>query len=99
MPVERTMATDQEENASDDKAPARELARREGIPRRGLLATLAAAPMLGVAGATARANEEAVARAQAALKGARGTKLVLLGTGGGPAPGQERRMASHVMLH
>lgn len=93
------MATDQEENASDDKAPARELARREGIPRRGLLATLAAAPMLGVAGATARANEEAVARAQAALKGARGTKLVLLGTGGGPAPGQERRMASHVMLH
>jgi len=84
------MTTDQEETASDSEAPARALARSEGIPRRGMLATLAAVPVLGMAGATAPAraqsNEEAAARAQAALKGARGTKLVLLGTGGGPAP-------------
>ena len=35
---------------------------------------------------------------QAALKNAKGTKLVLLGTGGGPVPGRTRRMTSHVML-
>lgn len=101
------MTTDQEGTASDSKVGANALAdvRREGVSRRGILATLAAAPALGMAGAPAPAParaqsiEEAAARVQAALKDARGTKLVLLGTGGGPAPGQERRMASHVMLH
>jgi ribonuclease BN (tRNA processing enzyme) len=36
--------------------------------------------------------------AQAALKDAKGTKLVLLGTGAGPLPGRARKMTSHVML-
>ena len=36
---------------------------------------------------------------KAALKDANGTKLILFGTGGGPVPGQARRMTSHVMLH
>jgi ribonuclease BN (tRNA processing enzyme) len=35
---------------------------------------------------------------QAALKDAKGTKLVLLGTGAGPAPGRSRHMTSHVIL-
>lgn len=68
-----------------------------------MLATLAAAPALGMVvvptPARAKSIEEAAARVRAALKDATGTKLVLLGTGGGPAPGQERRMASNVMLH
>lgn len=37
-------------------------------------------------------------RAQAALRNASGTKLVLLGTGAGPVPGRPRHMTSHVML-
>src|SRR5438046_1438480 len=99
------MTTDQEETASDSKAGAKAPAdvRREGVSRRGILATLAAALALGMAGAPvparAQSIEEAAARMQAALKDARATKLVLLGTGGGPAPGQDRRMAVHVMLH
>jgi len=39
-----------------------------------------------------------VARVRAALKAAQGTKLVLLGTGAGPGPGQLRRMTSHLMV-
>jgi len=35
---------------------------------------------------------------QAALKDAKGTKLVLLGTAAGPVPGRSREMTSHVML-
>ena len=77
-----------------------------GTSRRSLLAGIAAAPALAVANpGTARANdfetgfETQSARAQAALKGAKGTKLVLLGTGGGPVPGQVRRMTSHLMVH
>lgn len=99
------MTTEREEPASDSKVGAKALAevRRKGVPRRGVLATLAAVPLLGIAGAPApvraQSIEEAATRVQAALKDAQGTKLVLLGTGGGPAPGQERRMASHVMLH
>jgi ribonuclease BN (tRNA processing enzyme) len=42
--------------------------------------------------------EDAQLRAQAALKNASGTKLVLLGTGAGPVPGRARRMTSHVMV-
>jgi hypothetical protein len=37
-------------------------------------------------------------QAQAALKDANGTKLVLLGTAAGPVPGRSREMTSHVML-
>jgi ribonuclease BN (tRNA processing enzyme) len=35
---------------------------------------------------------------QAALKAAKGTKLVTLGTAGGPVPGRPRKMTSHLML-
>jgi ribonuclease BN (tRNA processing enzyme) len=42
--------------------------------------------------------EAAEKRAKAALKNASGTKLVLLGTGGGPVPGMARRMTSNVMV-
>jgi hypothetical protein len=77
--------------------------RREGIPRRGLVAMLAAAPALGMAAAPgparAQSIDEAAARVQEALRNAKGTQLVLLGTGAGPVAGQARRMASHLMLH
>jgi ribonuclease BN (tRNA processing enzyme) len=73
-----------------------------GISRRSLLAGLAGAPALTavappVAAQTAAAKTTAE-QAQAALKDAKGTKLVLLGTGGGPVPGRTRQMTSHVML-
>ncbi len=42
--------------------------------------------------------EEAEKRARASLKSASGTKLVLLGTGGGPVPGMARRMTSNVIV-
>ena len=60
------------------------------IFRRGFIAGLAAAPALGAAAAPALAQQtpaSAAAQAQAALKDAKGTKLVLLGTGAGPCPG------------
>jgi ribonuclease BN (tRNA processing enzyme) len=44
------------------------------------------------------ALEDAEKRARAALKDASGTKLVLLGTGGGPVPGMQRRMTANVMV-
>lgn len=72
-----------------------------GVSRRGLLTGLAAAPALTLTvPSAARADdiEAALARAQAALKNAKGTKLVLLGTGAGPLPGRARQMTSHVML-
>ena len=73
-----------------------------GISRRSLLAGLAGAPALTAAAMPAAAQtaaaETAAEQAQAALKDAKGTKLVLLGTGGGPAPGRTRHMTSHVML-
>jgi ribonuclease BN (tRNA processing enzyme) len=76
---------------------------RDGISRRGLLGTLAAAPAVGVALATPSASaqliEQAIDSVQTALKDAKGTQLVLLGTGTGPVPGQARGMASHLMLH
>jgi ribonuclease BN (tRNA processing enzyme) len=71
------------------------------LSRRSLLAGLAAAPI-----ATAT-TEQSLAQtggprwtpqqAQAALKDAKGTKLVLLGTAAGPVPGRSREMTSHVM--
>jgi ribonuclease BN (tRNA processing enzyme) len=75
---------------------------REGVSRRCLLATMAATPALGVAvaePARAQSIEDAAVHVQAALRDAKSTELVLLGTGAGPVPGQARRMASHLMLH
>jgi ribonuclease BN (tRNA processing enzyme) len=74
---------------------------RPSLSRRNLIASLAAAPALGAMPAPVRAQTaqaSAAAQAQAALKDAKGTKLVLLGTGAGPVPGRTRRMTSHAML-
>jgi ribonuclease BN (tRNA processing enzyme) len=70
------------------------------LSRRRLLATLAAAPALAAAGvpAAAQTSQAAPGLAPAALKDAKGTKLVLLGTAAGPVPGRRRKMTSHVML-
>jgi hypothetical protein len=62
---------------------------------------LAAAPALtaGTTPAAAQAAPETAAQQlQAAPKNGKGTKLVLLGTGGGPVPGRARHMTLHVML-
>jgi glyoxylase-like metal-dependent hydrolase (beta-lactamase superfamily II) len=68
------------------------------ISRRSLLAGIAATPTL-TAVAQAEDIETTAARAKTALKDAKGTKLVLLGTGAGPIPGRSQRMASNLMLH
>jgi hypothetical protein len=76
-----------------------------GLSRRRLLAGLAAAPASTAAtGPVAAQTTAAITRArqaQAELKDAKGTKLVLLGTGAGPGgqgPERTRKMTSHVML-
>ena len=69
--------------------------------RRHVLAGLAATPALTAAvPATAQTGGPrwTPQQAQAALKDAKGTKLVLLGTAGAPVPGRSRQMTSHVML-
>jgi len=73
---------------------------RFGLSRRSLVVGLATAPALTAGGtrAAAQAKTPETAALQAALKNAKGTKLVLLGTGGGPVPGRTRHMTSHVML-
>src|SRR5579885_1835362 len=71
---------------------------RFNLSRRSLIASLAAAPAVAAIPAPARAQAAAAAQAQAGLKDAKGTKLVLLGTGAGPVPGRTRRMTSHAML-
>ena len=64
-----------------------------------MLAGFAAAPALGAVPATAQTPPpSASAQAKAALKDAKGTKLVILGSGAGPVPGRTRKMTSHVML-
>ena len=75
------------------------------LSRRSLLAGLAAAPTLtsaaGSIAAQTPAAKTAAEQAQAALKDAEATKLVLLGTGAGPGgqgPERTRKMTSHVML-
>jgi hypothetical protein len=75
------------------------------LSRRTLLAGLAAAPALTAAAAPVAAQtpaaKTAAERAQAALKDATATKLVLLGTGGGVGglgPRHTRKMTSHTML-
>lgn len=42
--------------------------------------------------------DAAEAQVRASLKGAKGTKLVLLGTGAGPLPGQDRHMQSSILF-
>ncbi len=69
-----------------------------GPTRRGLLAGLAAAPALTAVPSAAQTAGSTPEQLQAALKDAKGTKLVLLGTGAGPVPGRSRHMTSHVML-
>ncbi len=69
--------------------------------RRNVLIQMAAAPVLGAATpalAQAPACTAAAQAVQAVLKDAKGTKLILLGTAGGPVPGRTREMTSHVML-
>ena len=72
------------------------------VSRRALLAGLGATPIVtasALPGIAQNAGPDwTPQQAQAALKDAKGTKLVLLGTGGGPVPGRSRRMTSHVML-
>jgi ribonuclease BN (tRNA processing enzyme) len=70
------------------------------LSRRSLLAGLAMTPALTAASPVAAqtpTSNSAAQQAQAALKDAKGTKLVLLGTGAGPVPGGTRHMTSHVM--
>src|SRR5579872_617540 len=67
------------------------------VSRRTMLGTLLAIPTLipGQLRPTAlgcESQDTAEARVRASLKGAKGTKLVLLGTGAGPLPGQGRHM-------
>ncbi|MGZ3319292.1 MAG: MBL fold metallo-hydrolase, partial [Isosphaeraceae bacterium] len=74
------------------------------VSRRNLLAGIAAVPTFGVVtAATGTAWAEDIdatgTRVKAALKDAKGTKLVLLGTGSGPIPGLPRRMTSSLMVH
>jgi len=75
--------------------------RPPGLSRRHLLAGLAATPALGAAlpaAAQTAGPQWTPQQAQTALKDAKGTKLVLLGTAAGPVPGRSRQMTSHVML-
>jgi len=76
---------------------------QSALSRRNLLTGLLAAPALAatVQPGTAQADGPrwTPQQAQAALKDANGTKLVLLGTGGGPVPGRSREMTSHLMLN
>jgi len=73
-----------------------------GFSRRSVLAGLAAAPALVATTAPGIAQTGgprwSPQQTQAALKDAKGTKLVLLGTAAGPVPGRSREMTSHVML-
>jgi ribonuclease BN (tRNA processing enzyme) len=66
--------------------------------RRGVLSALAATPALAasVAGGFAEPLTDAD-RVRVALKQAKGTSLVLLGTGAGPQPGRSRHMTSHIL--
>ena len=73
-----------------------------GFSRRSLLAGIAATPALTAsiapAAAQTAASMNAAEKAKSALKDAKGTKLVILGTAAGPVPGRPRKMTSHVML-
>ena len=71
--------------------------------RRRLLAGVATLPLVGVAIPSAADAQPApetdpATLARRALAGATGTKLVMLGTGGGPVAGRRRGMTSHVLI-
>jgi ribonuclease BN (tRNA processing enzyme) len=67
--------------------------------RRSMLAGIAATPALSAPLAAQFPEGSAAAeQARTALKDAKGTKLVLLGTAAGPVPGRSRHMTSHVIL-
>lgn len=74
------------------------------LTRRTMLGTLLAIPALVQEQLRPKMSgceslDTAEARVRASLKGAKGTELVLLGTGAGPLPGQDRHMQSSVLLH
>ncbi len=78
---------------------------RIALSRRLMLAGLGAVPVVAAGTQQSAAQtvsaQPAEARTQAALKNAKGTKLVMLGTGAGPTPmvpSRSRFMTSHVML-
>ena len=78
--------------------------KKSRFSRRSLLASLATMPSLLIATRSNAAEttgcDTAAKEAQAALKNASGTKLVILGTGAGPhptVPGRTRHMTAHVM--
>lgn len=90
--------------APSDNSAGSMLPTGQTFSRRTLLAGLAAVPAVAATPLVATAapadaySPEAV---QAALKDAKGTKLVILGTNGGPAPtlpGRPRHMTSHLMV-
>lgn len=80
----------------------KDISRPFSLSRRSLLAGLASSPALVATtepGATQTVGPRwTPQQAQAALKDAKGTKLVLLGTAAGPVPGRSREMTSHVIL-
>ena len=73
-----------------------------GLSRRSLLTGLLATPTLAATVGPSTAQTDGPRwtpqQAQAVLKDAKGTKVVLLGTAAGPVPGRSREMTSHVML-
>jgi ribonuclease BN (tRNA processing enzyme) len=75
---------------------------KSGLSRRNLLASLVAGPALVAtdepSAAQAAGPQWSPQQTQTALKDAKSTKLVLLGTAAGPVPGRSREMTSHVML-
>lgn len=80
--------------------------KRSRFSRRSLLASLATMPSLFIAtrsnAAESTGCDTAAKQAQAVLKNAGGTKLVILGTGAGPhpmVPGRTRHMTSHLMVN
>ncbi len=78
----------------------------KGPSRRSLLGGVAALSAMAGVSPSASAQVPALPNADAAgasfapqaLKGAQGTKLVLLGTGAGPTLGQQRHMTSHILV-
>ena len=93
--IDRTQSNRNEETTMQNATPL--------VSRRNLLTGIVAAPTLAAAAGATLAHAEdidaAAARTKAALKSAKGTRLVLLGTGSGPIPGLARRMASNLMVH
>lgn len=83
------------------------MAKSSPLSRRTFLSTALAgsAALAGSSASLAGAQAPAASpaewtpeRTQAALRSAKGTSLVLLGTGGGPVEGRPRHMTSHVMV-